>query len=104
MEARVSDLKWISDSASEAEITLTTSEGSLVAFCQPCGLQEGDLVREPVHAFGLRSARLHPEGDQSITRTSGLGHEVVGTIVDLDNPHGEFYSADVSSQVENSAR
>lgn len=85
VEARISDMKWISESASEAEVTLTTSVGRLVAFCQPCGLQIGDVVREPVHAFGLWNAQLHPEGGQRITCTGGLAHEVVGTVIDLES-------------------
>lgn len=51
MTPTISHLEWLSKDAQEAILTVTDGMLSVRIFSQPCSLQEGDRLLEPVLAF-----------------------------------------------------
>ena len=84
MQARVEKITWLSESAKEAEVVLSSQEASLIAFCHPCELEFGTLVTSPIHVFGATKVMLAQGDAHSIVHAGGQVHLVTGNLVDLE--------------------
>jgi hypothetical protein len=84
MNMRVSNIHWLSQAASEAEVEITDGDLVCIAFSQPCSVGVGDVLKEPLHVFGLRSAMLAEQPKIGISSRSdgGLGRTVVAKLDD----------------------
>ena len=82
MEVRVEAITWLSEAAQEAEVTVRSRSGKLLAFCQPCELSVGQVIASPIHAFVAREIQLAPQAEPSICAMDGFRHSVVGTLTD----------------------
>ncbi|RWD29386.1 MAG: hypothetical protein EOS34_28080 [Mesorhizobium sp.] len=54
----VEEINWLSIAAKEAEIVISDGEFRCSAYSQPCCLNVGDQLTEPLHIFGLKAASL----------------------------------------------
>ena len=50
---RIKDIKWISETAKEAELIVTDGVNECLVFSQPCNLRTGEILFEPLKALDV---------------------------------------------------
>ncbi|WP_139833052.1 MULTISPECIES: hypothetical protein [unclassified Pseudomonas] len=85
MKMIVKNIKWISESAEEAEVEISDGEFTCVAFSQPCDRTIGETIDEPLHVFSMRDAMIC-ENEPTVgiwnIENSGLSRRVVAKVTD----------------------
>lgn len=81
----VKSIKWISKGADEAEVEITDGCFVCLAFSQPCTVNIGDEIAEPLHVFDIRDAMFSNQTELGIWKTTenGLGYRVIAKVVDI---------------------
>ena len=79
---RVESIRWLSASADEAEVLVSDGQFRCEAYSQPCSASVGDLISEPLHLFGVRSAVLNAAGIERIEKITpdGLAHRLTARV------------------------
>ena len=82
---KVEDIRWLSQSAEEAEVIVTDGLFFCVAYSQPCTASIGDDVSQPLYIFGMRKAVLIEGRDVGSRKLEGLGfaQNLIVTVVNL---------------------
>jgi hypothetical protein len=81
----VKSIQWISEGANEAEVEITDGRFVFFAFSQPCIVEVGDEIVEPLHVFDIKNAMISDQTDLGVWKTieNRLGHRIVAKVVDV---------------------
>uniref|UniRef100_A0A0C1NA65 Uncharacterized protein n=1 Tax=Tolypothrix bouteillei VB521301 TaxID=1479485 RepID=A0A0C1NA65_9CYAN len=82
-EAVISQIEYLSKDADEALVSITDGVYGCVAFCQPCERLVGELIKEPLLAFGTEGVVLSNEETLGFRRIRDtFRHEVYARVTD----------------------
>ena len=83
----IKKLTWLSRAAKEAELVVSDGKYECIAFSQPCDVQEGDNLKESLHAFMVNNLMVSRQKDCNISliRVEGLAQHCVAEVVDAED-------------------
>jgi hypothetical protein len=81
---KVIKLTWLSKEAKEAELIVSDGNYKCVVFSHPCEVSEGDLLKEPLHAFIVKDLMISNDQNyfMSTIKPGRLSHRCVAKVVD----------------------
>src|SRR5262249_165257 len=81
---KVINLTWVSKKAKEPELIISNGKYNCVAFSHPCEVSEGEIIKEPLHAFMLKDLMISNGQNYliAIIRAGSLAQKCVAKVID----------------------
>lgn len=84
-EVKVQAVEYLSKDAKEALVHVTDGVYECIAFCQPCNKENGDLIHQPLLAFGTQGIETLDASEFSVQRIrSTLGYKICAKAIDIE--------------------
>jgi hypothetical protein len=79
-------IEILSEYAEECIVYISDGMYECAAFCQPCHLEEGDEINEPLHTFNCYTPTISKLQEIGIRRLeNSFRHEACGQVVDIES-------------------
>lgn len=81
----IKEREWISESAQEAILIIGDDNFQCAAFSQPCTVELGDSLAEPLLAMSVKGARKESDARLAISRQgTSFSHDIVAKVTNTE--------------------
>lgn len=79
---KISNIHWLSESAKEAEVTITDNEFTIKAFCHPCDYNIEQQLEEALHGFMTEDFRKSNDNRYEVLSLEGFQYFIRGVVLE----------------------